>query len=128
MPNLSQVKTAIAKSPIHGYGLFALEDIPNDTFIIEYTGEIIENEDLINRQIQNEDIFFYVYALTTDISIDSLYIGNKSRYINESENEPNVITKIIQIDGFYKILIYSSRYIKKGEELFLNYETELIDI
>lgn len=44
-------KTLLGNSQVHGFGLYMGEDIRQDEYISEYTGETISNEELTRREI-----------------------------------------------------------------------------
>jgi uncharacterized protein len=114
------VKLEIKKSKLHGLGLFAGEDIPWGKFVIEYTGQKItfaesnRREKFYNRLRQT-----YVFEYDDKYDIDGFVGGNESRFINHSKT-PNLC--VIRERG--KILFYSHRNIKKGEELTFDYGFE----
>jgi len=104
-------KTNVKKSSA-GLGLFAGEDIPKDTFIIEYTGEKITTDESDRRGGQ------YLFTLNKKYVIDGKGRDNKARYINHS-CRPNCEVEIDEDD--WTINVYSKRNIKAGEELNYNY-------
>lgn len=75
------IKTAEDK----GFGLFAAEFIPSDSFIVEYVGEVIDNTEFEDRCAQGHN---YSFSLTKGFYIDSSNMGNDARYANHSCN-PN---------------------------------------
>lgn len=108
----------VKESPIHGRGVFAREDIPPGTRIIEYTGEHISSDESARRQEAgggpvNHTFFF---SLADGSLIDGGSGGNDSRWINHS-CEPNC--EAYEEDG--KVCIYSLHHIDAGEELNYNY-------
>lgn len=111
------------ESVIHGTGVKTLIDIPYDTRIIEYKGDLISIEQKIEREnsmIAKGDNKFYFFELTQ--SNRTIYIdatdsnSNLSRYINHSCS-PNCIG---HREGD-KVFYYSLRSIFKGEELTVHY-------
>jgi SET domain-containing protein len=115
---LSNYKLKVKKSKIHGYGLFADEEIPQDTLIIEYIGEKIINEEKRRREIENyKKGVTYIFYLDGISWIDGEFMGNDSRYVNHSCN-PNC--NIVWKNG--RIYFYSKRLIKKDEELTIDYD------
>ncbi|ENH61360.1 Histone-lysine N-methyltransferase EZH2 [Fusarium oxysporum f. sp. cubense race 1] len=116
-----------------GYGLFTIEDIAQDDFIIEYVGELITHDEGVRREARRGDVFdeesniSYVFTLLDNegIWVDAATYGNLSRYINHaSESDKrgcNITPRILYVNGEYRIKFTAMRDIKAGEELFFNY-------
>ncbi len=110
-------------SEIHGRGVYATQDIPNETEIIEYVGEPIDKElsetrawDQYALAEENGDAAVYIFTLDDKWDIDGNVPWNTARLINHS-CEPNCEAWIIG----RRIVIYSLRDIKEGEELTFDY-------
>lgn len=74
-----------ARSTIHGWGLFALEDIPADEMVIEYVGEVIRSlvADERERRYENMGIgSSYLFRLDMESVIDATKRGGVARFIN----------------------------------------------
>lgn len=99
-----------------GLGLFALETIPKDEFIIEYHGPVLNNDEA------DEKLGKYLFAIDDKWTIDGSIRENTARYINHS-CRPNCEP---EIDG-KRIFIYSTKRIKEGEEIAYNYGKEYFD-
>lgn len=108
------------KSRLHGWGVFALEDIPKNKRIIAYTGEKISHKESTRRERRylNEGSI-WCFLLNKRWVIDGHVGGNDARFINHSCT-PNCYTQII--DGM--IWVRAGRTILRGEELTYNYYTE----
>lgn len=108
----------IKNSKIEGKGMFAAEDIPKGTTIIEYLGEKITNEEADKREIENDKTGrTYIFYLDDKYSLDGAVGGNDSIFVNHScEPNCNYVYKKGRI--FYE----AKRDIKKGEELTIDYE------
>lgn len=78
----------IRKTKTKGWGLYAMEKIPAEEFIIEYMGEVIDDEECARRFRAAKDDNFYFIALGQKMFIDSKKYGNDSRFSNHS-CEPN---------------------------------------
>ncbi|ORX58865.1 SET domain-containing protein [Hesseltinella vesiculosa] len=118
-----------AKSPIHAWGLFAMEPIRAHEFIIEYLGQKIRQQ-VAN---QREEIYehdgvgsSYLFRVDDDMVIDATRQGNIARYVNHSCS-PNCGTRIIRIDKQKRIVLYAKRDIEVGEELCYDYKFPLED-
>ena len=112
------------KSKIHGMGIYASEDIPKNTKIIEYIGEKIlkregdiRSEKRIKKYLNSKKTgSVYIFELNSKYDIDGSKRYNKARYINHS-CDPNCEVDIK--DG--QIWISSIKKIKKGDELSYDY-------
>ncbi|GKT64482.1 SET domain-containing protein [Colletotrichum tofieldiae] len=112
-----------------GYGLFTAEDIAQDEFVIEYTGELIVADEGVRREARRGEAFSiekstsYVFSLLDyeGIWVDAAIYGNLSRYINHAVENANVQPGILYVNGEFRIRFTATRNIKAGEELFFNY-------
>jgi hypothetical protein len=130
----SQLKTRkkrlkFSRSLIHEWGLFALEPIEPHDMVIEYIGEIIRQQVADFREKRYEKMGIgssYLFRIDEDTIIDATFKGNLARFINHS-CEPNCYARIITVDGQKKIVIYSKREIKVGEEITYDYKFPIED-
>jgi hypothetical protein len=107
-------------SRVHGWGVFALQDIPKNRRIIAYTGEKVTSAESLRRErryLKTGNI--WCFKLNSRWVIDGHVGGNDARFINHS-CRPNCYTQII--DGI--IWVRAARTIGNGEELTYNYYTE----
>ena len=112
-----------SKLPGAGKGLFTTKAIRKDTKVIEYRGEIIGYKEYRRRARKEQD--HYLFYLRRELCIDSLYTPQyKARYANDAAG----ITRLKGIRNNSDFVIYddkcfivSSRDIKAGEEIFVNY-------
>mgnify|MGYP005989057977 CR=1 FL=1 len=114
----------VRDSPIHGYGVYATQDLGKEDRIIEYVGQKITKKESEKRGIEQQDLAeqhgeaaVYIFTLDEDYDIDGNFDWNPARLINHSCN-PNCEAWIEDEKG---IAIYSLREIKKGEELTFDY-------
>ncbi|KAF0979969.1 hypothetical protein FDP41_001122 [Naegleria fowleri] len=120
-------KLKFAKSPIHDWGLFALETIEKDEMVIEYVGEVIREALSDIREKRYEQIGIgssYLFRLDDDYIIDATKRGNLARFINHS-CDPNCCAKIIEKDRQKKVVIYATKRIEIGEEITYDYKFPL---
>jgi SET domain-containing protein len=110
-------------SRIHGRGVYALQDIPAATKIIEYVGELIDKKESERRawaqhakSQESGDAAVYIFTLTDKWDIDGNVPWNTARLINHS-CDPNCEA---WIEG-KRIFIHSLRDIAAGEELTFDY-------
>jgi len=113
-PKHANFRIEVFASPIHRWGVRSLEPIPANRKVIEYTGERISRRETKRRSDSNE--LHYLFTLDDYWSIDGAVGGSGAEYINHC-CEPN-IRAVIQKGH---ILYMSSRAIRKGEELSVDY-------
>jgi [histone H3]-lysine36 N-trimethyltransferase len=107
-----------------GFGIRADEDIPAETFLIEYVGEVLDNKQFEKRAkkySENKNEHFYFMALKTNAIIDATKKGNISRFINHS-CDPNAETQKWTVNGELRVGFFSIRDIKRGEEIVFDYQ------
>jgi SET domain-containing protein len=108
----------VARSKIHGLGLFAGEDIEWGRRLIEYQGQPVSKKEVKRRQKFYDSIGFTCLMQFGDgQGIDGILGGNESRFINHSPR-PNV--GALREDK-WRIVFYSLDDIAQGEELTFNY-------
>lgn len=116
----------VRKSPIHHYGVFATENIPKASKIVEYLGEkITKKVSLMRAQAREahakktQGARVYIFDLNKRYDLDGDIPHNPAKYINHS-CEPNC--EAVNLRGH--IWIIAKKTIKKGEELSFNYNYE----
>jgi SET domain-containing protein len=108
----------IARSKVHGLGLFAGEDIEWGQRLIEFKGQWLSAKEASRRQRFYDSIGFTSLIQFNDgQAIDGLVGGNESRFINHS-SQPNV--GALREDK-WRIVFYSLDDIARGEELTFDY-------
>ncbi len=100
-------------STIHGSGLFAREDIPLGTAVVEYDGPRIPSDQ--GKQMAEEGNV-YVFQANRREFIDGSVKWNLARHANHS-CAPN--TQSVGVDGH--IWLRAMRKIVKGEEITYDY-------
>ncbi|CAI6335712.1 unnamed protein product [Periconia digitata] len=117
------LKTYIGHSEVHGFGLYAGEDIHKDDFIGEYVGEVISNSEGERRGvIYTHQQAMYLFRLNSEQDIDSTHFSNKTRFINNANLDyTNCSSSDKLCNGVQRIGIYASVNIKAGTELFFHY-------
>ncbi|XP_047236373.1 histone-lysine N-methyltransferase EHMT1a isoform X2 [Girardinichthys multiradiatus] len=118
-----RVRLQLYKTEKMGWGVRALQEIPQGTFICEYVGEIISNAEADKRE--NDSFLFTLdNKVGEPYCIDARLFGNIGRFINHL-CEPNLIAvrvfTIHQDQRFPKIAFFSSRLIKAGEQIGIDY-------
>jgi SET domain-containing protein len=106
-------KLAIRESRIHHRGVYALENIPSNRKVIEYTGERISRRETRRR---TAGPLTYVFTLDDYWSLDGAVGGSGAEIINHS-CDPN-----LRSWNFKSHILYmSKRAIRRGEELTVDY-------
>jgi hypothetical protein len=114
----------VRDSAIHGRGAWATRRIRRGTWIIEYTGEVISNEEA-DRRYDDEAMdqhHTFLFVRDAHTCIDAAVGGNEARFINHS-CEPNC--EAVQDADSGAIWIVALRDIAPGEELTYDYRYEL---
>ncbi|KLO12494.1 hypothetical protein SCHPADRAFT_853807 [Schizopora paradoxa] len=112
-----------ARSPIHDWGLYAMERITKGEMVIEYVGEVIRAAvaDKREKAYERQGIgSSYLFRINEDLVVDATKKGNLGRLINHS-CEPKCTAKIITINGEKKIVIYAKQDIDLGDEITYDY-------
>ncbi|KAF9361965.1 histone methyltransferase set1 [Mortierella sp. NVP85] len=81
----NQLKLRFAKSPIHDWGLFAMEKVDANDMVIEYIGEVIRQKVTDHREKRYERMGIgssYLFRVDDDTVIDATKMGNTARFIN----------------------------------------------
>jgi SET domain-containing protein len=118
------------------FGSFAARDIPFNTHIGTYMGDTIPSKLGLDEHLQEckSNGIFDMNALQTGKSfIDATFIGNETKYLNNNDEvftyfltyqDPNCIVFSEMINGKRSINFYTTREVKKGEELTFDYLTD----
>ncbi|XP_044051096.1 histone-lysine N-methyltransferase EHMT1a isoform X2 [Siniperca chuatsi] len=106
-----------------GWGVRAMQDIRQGTFICEYVGEIITDAEADKRE--NDSFLFTLDNKVGDVHcIDARLFGNIGRFINHL-CEPNLLAVRVftmhQDLRFPRITFFSSRPIKAGDQIGFDY-------
>jgi len=117
-------RTIKARSEVQGWGLFAGENLDAFAFVGEYKGEIVQNKEASRRGVvyhynQQE----YLFTINNSQEIDGSNFGNKTRFMNNSQRDENinVLAKTLLCNGVQRVMFYTKRAVKAGEELLYNY-------
>jgi histone-lysine N-methyltransferase SETD1 len=106
-----------ARSAIHNWGLYAMENIPMNDMIIEYVGEKVRQQiaDLReNRYLKSGIGSSYLFRIDENTVIDATKKGGIARFINHS-CMPNCTAKIITVEKSKRIVIYALRDIAQSK-------------
>lgn len=107
------------RSAIHGWGLYAEQNIAASDMIIEYVGEKVRQAVANIRELRYDKQGMgssYLFRIDDDTVVDATKKGGIARFINHS-CAPNCTAKIVRVDDEMRIAIYAKTEIKKGDEL-----------
>jgi histone-lysine N-methyltransferase SETD1 len=105
------------RSAIHGWGLYADENIAINELIIEYVGEKVRQKVADMREIRYEKQGVgssYLFRMMDDEIVDATKKGGIARFINHS-CDPNCTAKIIKVEGTPRIVIYALKDIARSK-------------
>lgn len=114
-PRPPQYKLRVGKSSA-GQGLFAEQEIPHHRFIVEYFGDIINDDEA--QKIGGR----YLFDLENGKTINGASRHNIARYINH-RCRPNAEAR--QVGN--RIYLFSVRKINPGDEISYHYGKEYCD-
>jgi tetratricopeptide (TPR) repeat protein len=103
----------VRPSRIHRWGVFAEQTIPAGQKVIEYTGERIARREAKRRARRK---LHYLFQIDKHWKLDGAVGGSGAEFINHCCS-PNLISHIRSGRVFY----YSTRRIRPGEELLIDY-------
>ena len=109
-----------ARSAIHNWGLYAMENIAKDDMIIEYVGEEVRqqiSEIREKRYLKSGIGSSYLFRIDDNTVVDATKKGGIARFINHS-CMPNCTAKIIKVEGSKRIVIYALRDIAMSKSRF----------
>lgn len=107
----------IVKRSIDGLGLFATAPIKKGSFIIEYKGPLLSDDEVDKKGGK------YLFALGKNWTISGDSRENIARYINHS----CIGTNCQPVQYALRIKIRATRNIKPGQELYYDYGKEYYD-
>jgi len=115
-----------------GFGCKATADILDGSLIIEYIGEVINDEEMETRmknqrEFTPNDHDFYIMQLDNGLYVDGKHKGNDSRFINHS-CDPNCELERWVVNGKMRIGIFAIRDIIKGEPLSYDYQFDTKEV
>lgn len=105
------------RSAIHGWGLYAEENIAVNDLIIEYVGEKVRQKvaDMREEKYDRQGVgSSYLFRMMDDEIVDATKKGGIARFINHSCT-PNCTAKIIKVEGTPRIVIYALSDIGKSK-------------
>ncbi len=108
------------KSKVHGFGVFAKEDINKNRRIIDYAGELIDHKESYKRETRYlKKGCIWCFTVNRRWVRDGNVGGNDARFINHA-CKPNCYSQVIGRE----VWIRAAKNIKAGEELSYDYYTD----
>ncbi|KAF9588899.1 hypothetical protein IFM89_016862 [Coptis chinensis] len=122
-----------------GWGLRTLKDLPKGTFVCEYVGEILTNNDLWDRILRRTGNEKHTYTVLLDanwgskgvlkdeeaLCLDATYYGNVARFINHRCFDANLVDIPVEVEipdhHYYHLAFFTTRQINALEELTWDY-------
>jgi len=116
-----------------GWGVKTLENIKKGSFVVEYVGEVISNEEAEERgKKYDAEGRTYLFDLDFDkgqednpYTVDAAHYGNVAHFVNHS-CDPNLAVFNVWIDcldpDLPRLALFAVRDIVKGEQLTFDYK------
>jgi hypothetical protein len=121
-------RTFVGESSIHGWGLYAGEDIPKGGFLGRYRGEAISKKEAERREVVYEAIDRrYIFSVDEEHDVDGYSAGNKTRFMNEPSDQDSAnsaFTALSCHSGTRLVGVVATRDISRGQEIFVDYGSQ----
>ncbi|KAK7886399.1 hypothetical protein WMY93_026020 [Mugilogobius chulae] len=107
-----------------GWGLRAAKDMPANTFVLEYCGEVLDHKEFkarVKEYARMKNIHYYFMSLKNNEIIDATLKGNCSRFMNHS-CEPNCETQKWTVNGQLRVGFFTTKAVTEGTELTFDYQ------
>ncbi|XP_067145444.1 uncharacterized protein ash1 [Centruroides vittatus] len=105
-----------------GWGIRTTEAIKAGSFILEYLGEVVSEQQFRQRMIErySNDRHHYCLNLDSGMVIDGYRMGGEGRFVNHS-CEPNCEMQKWSVNGVYRIGLFALKDIPPDTELCYDY-------
>ncbi|KAL7307721.1 hypothetical protein TKK_0000396 [Trichogramma kaykai] len=118
----------VAEFDVKGKGVVTTKDFSKGEFVVEYHGELIDNNEAKKREkkySKNKRIgcymFYFQYKNATMCVDATKDTGRCGRLLNHSQKNKNLKPEVIEIRGKPHIILYASKDIPAGTELLYDY-------
>lgn len=116
------------RTEVRGWGLKTLAPIRKGEFVIEYVGEMIDEQEYqrrIKKMHEQKEDNYYFLTIDKDRMLDAGPKGNYARFMNHS-CQPNCETQKWTVNGDTRVGLFANCDIEAGAELTFNYNLECI--
>ncbi|KAG9399656.1 histone methyltransferase set2 [Aphanomyces cochlioides] len=117
-------KTTVVVDPTFGFGLRLDENVPNDTKVIEYVGQLITKDTYLRRKEKGRgQLAWYIARVSREddnLFVDATKNGNAYRFINHACS-PNCRFETWYVDKKPRLMVVSRLPLEKGCILSLHY-------
>lgn len=120
--------TEVFKTSWGGWGLRSQGFVKKGTFVNEYVGELVDEEECRRRIELAHDrnvTNFYMLTIDKDRIIDAGPKGNYSRFMNHC-CDPNCETQKWSVNGDTRVGLFAIRDIPPGDEMTFNYNLDCL--
>jgi len=114
--------------PGKGRGVVTTRQFKKKDFVLEYVGDIIdvatakEREKEYSLDPSKGSYMYYFKSMEKTYCIDGTFeSGRLGRLLNHSCKRPNLLTKVIMMNGDPRLIFVAKRDIEEGEELLFDY-------
>ncbi|XP_014235602.1 N-lysine methyltransferase KMT5A-like [Trichogramma pretiosum] len=118
----------VAEFGVKGKGVVTTKDFSKGEFVVEYHGELIDNNEAKKREkkySKNKRIgcyMFYFQYKNSTLCVDATKdTGRCGRLLNHSQKNKNLKPEVIEIRGKPHIILYACKDIPAGTELLYDY-------
>eukprot|EP00171_Calliarthron_tuberculosum_P015910 IDg15910t1 len=118
----------VARSKIHGSGLFTISGYGTGDFIVEYAGDLIRSPlaDVREPRYVAQGLGTYMFRVNDEYVVDATVKSNRSRFVNHC-CDPNMSSEVINVRGRDLIILKASRPIPPFTELTFDYMLPIED-
>ncbi|KAK5644485.1 hypothetical protein RI129_005785 [Pyrocoelia pectoralis] len=116
------------KTEGRGWGLKTLAPINKGDFVIEYVGEIIDDQEYqrrVKKMSEQKDENYYFLTIDPNRIIDAGPKGNLARFMNHC-CQPNCVTQKWTVHGDTRVGLFAIENIAADSEVTFNYNLECI--